>query len=152
MESLTLNKKEMAEIHFIKGSINVNANAKEVWAVLTEPDKVKAYLGSAAKTDWKQGSDISWETEQAGTAYQDKGRVLENEANKTLKYTYWSSLAGTEENEENASIISWSLENSMEGLTTLTYLRENIPTLEERAILEEQLPSMLDEIKRLAEE
>lgn len=151
MESLTLNEVEMAELHFIKGSININANADRVWSALTDPDKIKIYLGSSPNSDWQPGSDITWTTEQAGITTIDKGKVLENIPNKTLQYSYWSGASGTEDNGDNYSRISWTLEHSMEGLTTLNYLRENIPTLEERAMLDEHLPAMLDEIKRLAE-
>jgi uncharacterized protein YndB with AHSA1/START domain len=152
MQSLTLNKDTMAEIHYIKGSININTNAGEVWKVLTDPGIIKQYIGSDTKTDWNKGSDIEWEGEFGGNQYLDKGKVLENEPNKILKHTYFSSFAGAEDSPDNYSIITWSLENSMHNLTTLTYTRENIPTLEERAMFEEHLPSMLDEIKRLAEE
>ena len=152
MESLTVNKKEMAKIHYIKGSININANATAVWEVLTGPASIKKYVGSDIQTDWKPGSDIIWEADQGGIKVHDKGKVLEMEENKLLKHTYWSSAAGTEESEDNSSTITWTLEHTMEGLTTLTYTRENIPTLEERAMFEEHLPAMLDEIKRLSEE
>lgn len=142
----------MTAIHYIKGSININTNAGKVWNVLTDPGKIKEYTGSAVNTNWKKDNEITWEGEHGGNKYQDKGKVLENEPDKMLKHSYWSSFAGTEDSPGNYSIITWTLENSLDGLTTLTYTRENIPTLEERAMFEEHLPSMLDEIKRLAEE
>ncbi|RYY66100.1 MAG: hypothetical protein EOO13_16270 [Chitinophagaceae bacterium] len=151
MESLTSNEHIMAEIHYIKGSININTNAGKIWEALTNARHIKNYMGTNVKTDWNKGSDIIWEGEHGGISYQDKGKVLENDTDKTLRYSYWSSGAGTEDSPDNRSIITWSLENSMDGLTTLTYQRENIATLEERAMFEEQLPSMLDEIKKLAE-
>jgi len=151
MQSLTVNDDTMAEIHYIKGSININSNADKVWKVLTDPALIKQYIGSDTTSNWNKDSEITWEGEHGGTKYHDKGRVLENDHEKLLKYTYWSSATGTASSEENDAVITWSLENTMDGLTTLTYTRENIPTLEERAMLEEHLPSMLDEIKRLAE-
>ena len=152
MQSLTVNENMTAEIHYIKGSININSNADKVWKVLTDPEIIKQYIGSDTKTDWQPESEIMWEGEHAGQKYQNKGRVLENEHEKSLKYTFQPFEAGTEENSDDASIIKWTLENSLDGLTTLTYQRENIPNLEERDMLEEHLPGMLDEIKRLAEE
>lgn len=152
MQSLTINEDTMTAIHYIIGSININTNADKVWKVLTDPAMIKEYIGSDTHTDWKKGSDISWQGEHGGMLYEDKGKVLENDHEKILKHTYWSSAAGTEDSPDNHSIITWSLENTLDGLTTLTYTRENIPTLEERAMFEEHLPSMLDEIKRLAEQ
>lgn len=142
----------MKAIHYIKGSININSNAVKVWLVLTDPALVKQYMGTDIKTNWKKDDNIIWEGEHGGIKFEDKGKVLDNEPNKKLKYTYWSSHAGAEDTPENHSVITWTLENSMNGLTMLVYTRENIPTLEEKAMLEEHLPSMLEEIKRLAEE
>jgi len=152
MQSLTVNENTMTAIHYIIGSININTNADKVWKVLTDPARIKQYIGAETNTDWKKDSDITWEGEHGGIQYRDKGKVLENDHEKLLKYTYWSSFSGAEDSADNHSIITWSLENTLDGLTTLTYTRENIPTLEERAMFEEHLPSMLDEIKRLAEE
>ena len=152
MESLTSNNLVMAEVHYIKGSININSNAKEVWNALTNPRYIKLYMDANIDTDWQTGSEITWQTENSGMHIQHKGKVLAIDNNKLLKYSYSGNIHEADDSEDNYSIISWNIENSMDGLTTLTYQRENISTLEERAMLEEQMPLMLEEIKRIAEQ
>ena len=76
----------------ISGSIVINANAEKVWDVLTNPDKIKMYIGSETLTDWKVGSPVIWQGELGGTKYQDKGKVLENDHGNLLKFEYWSSF------------------------------------------------------------
>lgn len=152
MESLTSNNLLMAEIHYIKGSININSNAQQVWKALTHARYIKLYMDANIKTDWQSGSEIIWETENAGMQFSNNGKVVEVENNKLLKYSYSGNIHDADASEDNYSLITWSIENSMDGLTTLTYQRENISTLEERAMLEEHMPFMLDEIKRIAEQ
>lgn len=57
----------------ISASIAINANAGKVWDVLTNPDKIKIYIGPETLTDWKVGSPVIWQVEHGGLKYQDKG-------------------------------------------------------------------------------
>ncbi|PQJ10914.1 hypothetical protein CJD36_013160 [Flavipsychrobacter stenotrophus] len=56
--------------------ITIHAPAAEVWKAITTPATVKKYLmNTTIKTDWKEGSAISYEGEYEGKAYKDKGAI-----------------------------------------------------------------------------
>ena len=57
---------------------DVAAAPERVWAALTEPEQIAAYMeGSKVTTTWEVGSPITWDGEYEGRAYQDKGEVLD---------------------------------------------------------------------------
>lgn len=76
------------------------------------PEKIKVYLfGTETITDWKIGSPIIFQGEYDGHKYKDKGNVLENVKNETLKYDYWSKFSGLEDKPDNYSIVTYHIEN-----------------------------------------
>ena len=84
------------ENNFIaQATITIEASASEVWQALIDPEKVKQYLfGTQVTTDWQVGSPITYKGTWQGKVYEDKGKVLQNEAEKLLVSTFWSSLSG----------------------------------------------------------
>lgn len=140
------------ENNSIKGSIKINATAGKIWDALTNRDKIMLYTGSSTQTDWAVGSSITWTGEMHGTKFRNKGEVLEIASNRLLRYTYWSGMGGDPDLPENYSEITYTLTPIGENQTELTYTRIKIPTHIEKQIFEEHLPSMLGEIKRIAEE
>jgi uncharacterized protein YndB with AHSA1/START domain len=139
------------ENNAIKASITINASVSEIWDVLTNPEKIVLYLGSQIKTDWKAGSLITWKGEMHGTTFQNKGKVLENKLNKVLRFSYWSGMGGDADLPENYSEITYGLNTLSDHSTELVYTRIKIPTALEKQIFNAHLPSMLGEIKKLAE-
>jgi uncharacterized protein YndB with AHSA1/START domain len=81
-------------------------------------------------TDWKEGSSISWKGEWKGKSYEDKGRVLEVEPQRLLRYTHWSPMGGGEDKPENYHTLTFELAGS-DGKTILTLTQDNNPTQEE---------------------
>lgn len=140
------------DIHSIQGSININATFSKVWDVLTNPVKIVLYTGSMTQTDWAKGSPITWSGEMHGTTFQNKGQVLENVPNSHLRYTYWSGMGGDADLPENYSEITWTINPVSADQVELSYARIKIPTDLEVQIFQGHLPSMLAEIKKLAEE
>lgn len=137
----------------ISESIVINADADKVWDVLTNPDKIKIYLGIPETiTDWKVGSPVVWQGEFGGMKIQDKGKVLENNYGSLLKFEYWSSFGGYEDIPENYSVITYTLDKIVDSSIKFSYTREKIPTEEEYQIFNSHLQSVLDAIKELAEE
>src|SRR5450759_2326188 len=56
---------------------DVAATPERVWAALTKPEQIAAYMrGSRVTTTWHVGSSITWDGEYDGRSYQDKGTVL----------------------------------------------------------------------------
>src|SRR5664280_2656220 len=54
---------------------DVAATPERVWAALTKPEQIAAYMqGSRVTTTWHVGSSITWDGEYDGRSYQDKGK------------------------------------------------------------------------------
>ena len=133
-------------------STEINASAESIWEVLTSPEKIAIYLyGTQTETDWQAGSPIKFTGNYNGTEYHDKGKVLENNPHKLLKYSYWSSMSRTEDKPENYFIVSYILEVSSSKNIKLTWLQTNMSSTKSVEHTEQGLPSMLNKIKELAE-
>jgi len=112
-------------------SITIRASREEVWAALTDPEKVKQYMhGTEMSTDWKEGSPIFWRGEWKGQPYEDKGTVLAIEPMTLLSYTHWSPMGGSEDKPENYHTVTYDLAGQ-DGETTLTLTQDNNPSQEE---------------------
>ncbi|MDB5004785.1 MAG: hypothetical protein JWQ34_3010 [Mucilaginibacter sp.] len=110
----------------LKTTITVNAPAALVWKALTDPAIVKQYFfGTNVQSDWKAGSDIIWSGEWEGKTYEDHGKILEITPGTYIKYSYWSSMGGTEDKPENYQNVSYNLIEK-DGITTLEVGQENI--------------------------
>jgi len=112
-------------------SITIQASREEVWAALTDPEKVKQYMhGTEMSTDWKEGSPIFWRGDWKGQPYEDKGTVLAVEPMTLLSYTHWSPMGGSEDKPENYHKVTYDLAGQ-DGETTLTLTQDNNPSQEE---------------------
>ena len=110
----------------LKTTITINAPAAQVWQALINPEIVKQYFfGTNVESAWKKGSPVIWSGEWEGKAYQDRGTVLDITPGEYLKYSYWSSMSGTEDKPENYQNVSYTL-TEKDGVTTLEIGQENI--------------------------
>ena len=72
---------------------DVAAAPERVWAALTEPEQIAAYMqGSKVTTTWEVGTPITWDGEYDGRAYQDKGEVLTYDEPHVLSVTHYSPM------------------------------------------------------------
>jgi len=109
----------------LETEITFNAPAAEVWKGITDPEIVKQYFfGTMQESDWKVGSPITWKGEWDGKAYEDKGKILEITPGEYLKYTYWSSMGGTEDKPESYANVTYILTEE-EGKTILKITQDN---------------------------
>jgi len=112
-------------------TVTINAPRAEVWDALTNPTKVKQWMhGTNLSSDWQVGSKITWKGEWKGKSYEDKGKVLEIEQPKVLKYTHWSPLGGSPDKPENYHTVKCELVERG-GQTILTLTQDNNATQEE---------------------
>jgi uncharacterized protein YndB with AHSA1/START domain len=110
----------------LKTTITVKAPASKVWKALTDAAIVKQYFfGTNVESDWKKGSPITWSGEWQGKAYKDKGNILEITPGQYVKYSYWSSMSGTEDKPENYQNVSYDLAEK-DGVTILEIGQDNI--------------------------
>ena len=132
-------------------SMTINAPAAKVWEALTNPAIVKQYFfGTNVKSDWKKGSPIFWEGEWEGKSYQDKGSIIDIDPGKYVKYSYWSSMSGTEDKPENYANVTYKL-SEKNGKTTLVIGQDNIKNEEAKAHSEGNWQSVFGEMKKMVE-
>jgi uncharacterized protein YndB with AHSA1/START domain len=131
--------------------IDIKAPAAQVWKGLTDPDMVKQYFfGTNVKSDWKAGSPITFSGEWEGRNYQDKGNIQEIIPGKYVKYSYWSSMGGTEDKPENYANVSYTLDEN-EGFTTLTVTQDNIKDVTSKEHSEQNWQTVFGGLKKLLE-
>ena len=134
-----------------KADIVINVPASKVWEALTTPSIIKQYFfGTDAISDWKVGSPLIFKGEWQGKHYEDKGTILEVISQKLFKYSYWSSMSGTEDKPENYVNVTYELlENN--NATTLTITQENIPDEKTKEHSEENWRKVIGDLKKLLE-
>ena len=93
-----------------------------------------------------------WRGEFGGMKFEDKGKILENNYGRLLKFEYWSSFGGYEDKPENYSVITYTLDKIDDSTTKYTYTREKIPTQAEYEMFHGHLQMVLQGIKELAEQ
>ena len=137
----------------VSKSIEINTEPNVVWDVLTNPEKIKIFLfRTETVTDWKIGSSIIFQGEYNGQKYKDKGIVLENVKNETLKYSYWSGFSELEDKPENYSIITYIIERLGKNKVKFTWTQEGFSSKKGQQHTENSLYGMLEQIKKIAEQ
>ena len=112
----------IAANNIAKAGITINASADKVWHALTDPGLIKKYMfGTTVISDWKEGSKIIWKGEWEGKQYEDKGKILLFEPEKSLQYSHFSPLSGLSDSPENYHIVTIDLEEKdKQTIVTLT--------------------------------
>ncbi len=132
-------------------SIDIDAPASRVWAALTEPDQIAAYMfGSQVETDWQVGSPITWNGEWEGKPYQDKGEVLAYDEPTRLSVTHFSPLTGQEDKPENYHTLVYDL-TEHDGATTVALSQDNNASDEEAEHTKANWQMVLDGLKKQVE-
>lgn len=140
MEKLTVNTQ-----------VKFKAPIAKVWQGLTDPAMVKAYFfGTDLKTSWRVGEPITFSGEWDGHKYEDKGTILDIDPGRYVKYSYWSSMSGTEDKPENYANVSYNLTES-NGETTLTLTQDNVKNQEAKEHSEQNWQGIFGELKKLIE-
>jgi len=134
-----------------KTSITFTAPIEKVWHGLTDPATVKQYFfGTDLKSDWQVGRPITFSGEWEGHKYEDGGIILDINLPKLLKYTYWSSMSGTENKQENYNNITYELSET-DGVTTLIITQDGVKSQEAIEHSEQNWMSVFDGLKKLLE-
>jgi uncharacterized protein YndB with AHSA1/START domain len=135
----------------LKTTITFKAPIEKVWQGITDPAIVKQYFfGTNLKSDWKVGSPITFSGEWEGHKYEDGGIILAIDPPRLLKYTYWSSMSGTEDKPENYNNITSELSEN-NGVTTLVITQEGVKNREAMEHSEQNWQSVFDGLKKIIE-
>jgi uncharacterized protein YndB with AHSA1/START domain len=127
----------------------VNAPLEEVWNALITPDIIKKYMfGATVISDFKEGSNIIWKGEWKGTAFEDKGFILEVLPCARLSYSHYSPLTGDADVAENYHTVT--IELAKTGDKTVVSLRQD-NTKDEKAKKhsEKNWQAMLDSLNEV---
>ncbi|HVE62092.1 MAG TPA: SRPBCC domain-containing protein [Chitinophagaceae bacterium] len=119
---------------------------------LTNPSLISQYLfGAQTITNWNVGSDILFKINFEGEEFLDKGIVVENIPNTTLKYKYWSGFCGLDDKPENYSIVSYNIEKMENDRSKLKWTQEGFADEQSRTNSENSLVTILEQIKAITE-
>lgn len=125
----------------------VEATPERVWAALTEPEQIAAYMGgSRVTTTWDVGTPITWEGEYEGHAYQDKGEVLAVDQPRRLSVSHWSPMTGQADEPENYHTLVYTLTRSGD-CTLLELTQDGCDSEEQAAQFGTNWQGMLDGLK-----
>ncbi|NTU82570.1 MAG: SRPBCC domain-containing protein [Chloroflexales bacterium] len=109
-----------------------------------------SYNRTTVVSDWHEGSPIVWKGEWQGTAYEDKGVILQLQPGRLLQYSHFSPLSGLPDAPEHHHTVT--IELSAEGAQTLiTLTQDKNATEEERARAEANWATMLTALKQFVE-
>jgi uncharacterized protein YndB with AHSA1/START domain len=130
-----------------RANVEIDSSPDEVWDALIDPNRVEQYMfGTRVSTDWEVGSPISWRGEWQGKQYEDKGKILDFEPERKLRYSHFSPLAGKPDLPENYHTVTIELTPTESG-TTVDLAQDNNETEQARAHSEANWQSMLDSLK-----
>lgn len=134
-------------------SITIDAPSSTVWASLTRPELMRAWMGSPAmqlevQADWRIGGAVSVRGIHTGR-FENRGTVLRFEPEVRLSYTHLSSVSRLADQSENYSILEFRL-TPLGEKTRLDFEAHGFPTEVIRKHLAFYWGGTLDEIARQA--
>ncbi|WP_020393211.1 SRPBCC domain-containing protein [Kribbella catacumbae] len=130
----------------------ISASPEQVWDVLTDPEQIRKFMfGAEVKTDWQEGSPITWEGVYEGKEYTDKGEILAVEKARLLKVTHYSPLGGQPDVPENYHTLTYELSPSESG-TRLSLSQDNNGSQEEADHSRGMWEMLVKGVKEAAEE
>ena len=136
----------------VKTKIIFEVPIEKVWQGITDPAIVKQYFfGPNLKADLKVGGGITFSGEWEGCTYEDGGIILEIDPPNLLKYTYWSSMSGTEDKPENYKNITSELSEE-NGVTTLIITEDGVKSQDAAKHSEQNWQSVFEGLKTILAE
>ncbi|MBR9918124.1 SRPBCC domain-containing protein [bacterium] len=135
----------------VEHEILIHANAEEVWDTLINPEKIKQYLyGTHAKSEWTEGSPLTFSGEYEGEKYEDRGIIKVLKPNEVFQYTYWSGFSGLEDKPENYSLITFEIQPTEDNVV-LKLEQKGFVNEDAQSHSDQGWRSMLQNIKEIAE-
>lgn len=130
---------------------DIVATPERVWAALTRPEQITAYMqGSQVTTTWQVGSSITWDGEYDGRPYQDRGTVLTYDEPHVLSVTHYSPLMGRPDEPESHHTLVYVLTPTVHG-THLELTQDGCDSAEQAVAFSRNWQAMLDGLKQYVE-
>ena len=107
-------------------------------------------VGTRVESQWRPGSDITWQGEWEGKRYRDKGKITALQRERRLQYTHFSPLSGLPDRPENYHTVTIEL-TPRHHSTRVTLTQDNNPSDEARKHSEKNWDTMLVALKRFVE-
>ena len=131
--------------------ITIKGSVSQVWDALVNPDKIKRYMfGAEVVSDWTVGSPIVWKGEWKGKPFQDKGRILEIQQGKRLRYSHFSPLSGAPDRPESYHTVTIQLEGD-DGAVHVDLSQDNTGSEKGREESSRNWSLMLQGLKKTVE-
>ncbi|GAA1058795.1 SRPBCC domain-containing protein [Agromyces bracchium] len=142
----------MLEDLVVTSTVEIDASAERVWAVVTDPEAAREYLfGTNLDADWTVGGALRWSGEWQGRPYEDHGTVLEIDPPRRLVHTHFSPRRTSGLEPDDHHTLTWTLEGSSDGPTTLSLSQDNNATPESAAHAKGVWDSLVAKVKEIAE-
>jgi uncharacterized protein YndB with AHSA1/START domain len=126
----------------------VAAPPERVWAALTEPEQIAAWMqGSKVTTSWEVGTPITWDGEYDGREYQDKGEVLTYDEPHVLSVTHYSPMMGQPDEPESYHTLVYTLTASGDDATSLELTQDGNDSEEQAEQFSQNWQGMLAALK-----
>ncbi len=141
----------MAENLAAHADVTIRGSLSQVWDALVNPDKIKQYMfGATVESDWQVGSPIVWRGQWQGKPFEDKGRILEIQRQRRLRYSHYSALSGAPDRPESYHTVTVQMEGP-DGAVHVELSQDNNPTEEAREASRRNWSAMLGELKKTVE-
>ena len=139
----------------VSDSITIEASPAKVWDTLVNPEMTRKYMFDCeAQSEWKAESQLLWKGATDGKVYV-KGKVVEIERDKILKYTVFDPNGGLKDIPSNYLTVTYAL-LTRDGKTLLTVSQGDYSVVENGQKRYEDTVNgwgmVLQKIKEIAEE
>ncbi len=130
---------------------SIRATPREVWKALISPAALKEYMfGAEVRSDWDEGSVITWKGEMNGKRYEDRGVVLQSVPGKTLQYVHFGPASGEMQKIANFHTVTITLADQGD-LTAVSLSQNNNSSEAMRKESERNWATMLRGLKQYLE-
>lgn len=137
-------------------SIQIDASVTDVWDALTRPELMKSWMADSdleIVTTWEEGTPIVINVREVShkAGFKNSGVVLQFAKERILEYSHLSSLSQLPDQDENNTIIRFTLQQQ-ENHTLLELNLRNFPTESIYKHIDFYWTITLDVLKRFVEE
>ncbi len=108
----------------VSKEIEIHATPADIWAALTQPAQMQQWMAETPieiDTGWQVGSSIIISGPWYKARFMNTGRILVYDPCRELSYTHLSSLSRLADEEENHTVLTFTLTPVNEGLTRLYF-------------------------------